>query len=124
MYGEKDETIDHIKSEWNKVNQKENKSKYDWVGKVIHLELCKWLKFDQTNKWYMYKSESFLENKTDKIIWNFEVKMDYPIHAWRRDSVGVNQKKLTCQFVDFAVPDHGEKEKKKTKKMKKKMKNI
>ena len=29
--------------------------------KVIHWELCKEMKFDQTIKWYIYKTESILE---------------------------------------------------------------
>ena len=33
-----------------------------WVGKVIHWELYKTLKFDPTDKWYMYKPESVLGN--------------------------------------------------------------
>ena len=30
-------------------------SKHDWVGKVIHREMCKKLKFDHINKWYMHE---------------------------------------------------------------------
>ena len=41
--------INHIISEWNKFAQ-EYKTKHDWVGKVIHWELCKEFKFDYTNK--------------------------------------------------------------------------
>ena len=34
----------------NDMAQKEYKNKHDWVGKVIAWELCKKLKFEQTNK--------------------------------------------------------------------------
>ena len=34
--GNRDETINHIKSECSKLAQKEYKTRYDWVGKVIH----------------------------------------------------------------------------------------
>ena len=30
---------------------------YDRVGMVVHRELCKRLKFDQVNKWYMPQTE-------------------------------------------------------------------
>ena len=45
---------------------------HDWVGKVIHRELCKNFKFDHTNKWYMHNPESVLENETPKILLDFE----------------------------------------------------
>ena len=64
--------INHITSKYSKLAQKEYKIRYNWVGKVIHWELCKKLKFDHTTKWYMHKSESFLENEMHKILWDFD----------------------------------------------------
>ena len=40
----------------------------DWMGKEIHWELCKRLKFDHTTQ-----LESFLENQTHKIPMDFEI---------------------------------------------------
>ena len=40
---------------------KECKSRYDWVGKLILWELCKRLKTDHADKYYMYKQESIQE---------------------------------------------------------------
>ena len=51
LSGDRDETIDHIKSECSKLAQKEYKARYDWVGKVIHWEMCKKFEFDHINKW-------------------------------------------------------------------------
>ena len=62
LYGDRDETINHIISECSKLAQKEYKARHDWVDKVIHRELCKKLKFDHTNKWYMNNLESVLKN--------------------------------------------------------------
>ena len=45
----------HIISEWRKLAQEKKKSRYGCVGKVIHWELCKKLKFDHIKKWYMHK---------------------------------------------------------------------
>ena len=39
---------------------------HDWVGKVIHWELCKRQEFNQTNKGYVHKREFVVENKTHK----------------------------------------------------------
>ena len=38
--------------------QKEYKARHDWVGKVIHWEMCKKCKFDHANKWYMHNPET------------------------------------------------------------------
>ena len=53
--------------------QKEYKIRQDWVGKVIHWELCKRLKFDHSTKWYMHNPESDQENETHQILWDFEI---------------------------------------------------
>ena len=45
MCGERDETVNHIVSECSKLAQREYKIRHDWVGKVIHWELCKKLNF-------------------------------------------------------------------------------
>ena len=52
---------------------------YDWVGKVIHWELCKRLKFGHAYKWYMQKPESVLENETHEILRKSETETDHPI---------------------------------------------
>ena len=44
---ERDETINPIKSECSKLTQKVYKTRHDWVDKLIHMELCKKLKFEQ-----------------------------------------------------------------------------
>ena len=46
LFDERNET-----SEFNKIVQKEYETRHDWVGKEIHWELCKRLKFDYTSKW-------------------------------------------------------------------------
>ena len=51
LCGDRDETIDHIITKYSKLAQKEYKTRHDWVGKVIHWEMYKKLKFDHTNKW-------------------------------------------------------------------------
>ena len=54
LCGDRDETINHIISECSKLAQREYKARHDRVGKVIHWEMCKKLKFNHTNKWYRH----------------------------------------------------------------------
>ena len=60
LCSDRDDTVNHIISECNKLAQKEYKTRHNWLGEVIRRELCKKLKFDLTNKWYMHNPESFL----------------------------------------------------------------
>ena len=71
--------INHIISECSKFAPKEYKTRHDWVGKVIHQELCKKFKNVYMNKWYTYNSESILENEILKLLWNFQVQTDHLI---------------------------------------------
>ena len=76
-----DETIDHIISECNKLAPKECKIRHEWVKNVIHWELCKRFKFNQTIKSYMHRPEFTQENVKRKILWNFEIQIDHRIPA-------------------------------------------
>ena len=77
------------------------------MGKVILSELCRKLKFDHTNKWYMPNPESVLENETHNLPQDFEIQMNHQISARRPDNIIINNKKRTSRIVDFAVlADH------------------
>ena len=91
-----EEIINHMISECSKSRQKEYKSRQNWIGKVIHWELCKKLKFDHTNKWYMHNPESVFENETHKVLVDFEIQTDHLISTRRPDLVIDNKKKRTC----------------------------
>ena len=78
LCGDRDETINHI-SECSKLALKEYKTRHDWVGKVIHWEMCKKFKFDHTNKWYMHNPVSIQENDIHKLLWNFDIQSDHLI---------------------------------------------
>ena len=71
LWGDRDETINHIISECSKLAQREYKARHDWVGKVIHWEISKKFKFDHTNKWYMHNLAPVLENASNKLLWHF-----------------------------------------------------
>ena len=89
---DRDETINHI-SECSKLAQKEYKTRHDWVGKVIHWEMCKKFKFDHTSKWYMHNTAPVLENNTHKLLWDFDIHTDHLISARRPDLTIINHNK-------------------------------
>ena len=64
LFGDRDETVNHIISECSRLVQKEYKTRHVWVGKVIHWEMCRKFEFDHTNKWYMHYPAAVLENNT------------------------------------------------------------
>ena len=92
LCGDRDETINHI-SECSKLAQKECKTRHDWVGKVIHWEMCKKFKFDHTNKWYMHNPAPVLENDTHKLLWDFDMHTDHLISARRPNLIIINNNK-------------------------------
>ena len=93
LCADRDETINHIISECSKLAQKEYKTRHDWVGKVIHQEMCKKFKFDHTNKWCMHNPAPVLENDIHKLLWDFDIHTDHLISARRPDLIIINNKK-------------------------------
>ena len=86
-------TINHIINECSKLAQREYQARHDWVGKVIHWEMCKKFKFDHTNKWYMHNPAPVLENASHKLLWDFNIQTDHWIPARRPDLIIINKKK-------------------------------
>ena len=74
LCGDRDEKINHMISECSKLEQKENKTRHDRVGKVIHWEMFKKFKFDHTSKWYLQNPASVQENDTHKPLWDLTYK--------------------------------------------------
>ena len=96
-----------IISECSKFAQKEYKARHDWVGKVIHWEMCKKFKFDHASKWYMHNPAPVLENDIHKLLWGFDIHTDHLISARRPDLIIIHKNKNIYKIVDFAVPaDH------------------
>ena len=87
LCSDRDETINHIISECSKLAQKDYKTRHDWVGKLIHWEMCKKFKFYHTNKWYMHNPAPVLENDTHKLLWDFDIHTDHRISARRPDLI-------------------------------------
>ena len=69
--------------------------------------------YNSTNKQYIYKPVSVLANEIHKILWDFEIQIDYLMLARKPNLVLINRKKRVGQLVDFAVQvDHRMKMKK------------
>ena len=64
------------------------KTRHDWVGKVIHWEMCKKFKFNHTNKCYMHNPAAILENDTHKLLW--DIQTDHLILARQPDLIVIN----------------------------------
>ena len=99
LWGDRDETINHIRFECSKSARKDYKTRYYWVGKF---------KFDHTNKWYIHNPPSVLENDTHELLLDIDIHTDHLISARRPDLIIINKKKKRiCKIVDIAVPaDH------------------
>ena len=93
LCGDRDETINHIISESSKLAQKEYKARHDWVGKVIHWEMCEKFQFDHSNKWYMHNPAPVQENDSHKLLWDFNIQTDHLIPARRPDLIIINKKR-------------------------------
>ena len=83
LCGDRDETINQIISERNKLALKEYKTRHDRVGKVIHWEMC---------KKYMHNQAPILENDTQKLLWDFDIHTVNLISARRPDLMIINKK--------------------------------
>ena len=55
--------------------------------------MCKKLKYDHTNKWYMHNPEPIQENATHNLLWDFEIQTDQLIPDRRPDLMIINNKK-------------------------------
>ena len=99
LYGVRDETINHIISECSKLAQKEYKTRHDWVGKVIHWEMCKKFKFDHTNKWYMHNLPYVLEIDAHKLLCDFDIQTDNLISDRRPDIIVINKKRELAKLL-------------------------
>ena len=92
LCGDRDEIINHIISECCKLAQG-YKTRRDWVGKLIHLKMCKKFKIDPTNKCYMHNTAYAIAKDAHKLLWDFDIQTDPIISARRPDLMIINQKR-------------------------------
>ena len=93
LCSDRDETINQSISECSKSAKKVYKARQDWVGKVIHWEMCRKFQFDHTKKWYMHNPAPVLENDSHKHLWDFNIRTDHLIPARRQNLIIIKQKK-------------------------------
>ena len=80
----------NLLSEYSKLAQKVYNSIHDWMGKMIHGELCKRLRFEPTTKWYMQKPEPVQVKETLKILRYLQIQTDHLISTRKPDLVLIN----------------------------------
>ena len=97
LCGDRDESIYHIICEYKK--------RHDWVGNVIHWELCKTPKFDHTNEWYRHNQHPSWRMR-HKLLWDFEIQTDHLISTRRPDFIIINKKKKkeNLQYCGLCCP--------------------
>ena len=93
-YTERD-VVNHIIRGCSKLAQMKYKTRHDWVGKVIHWELCKRLNFNHITKWYINKQESIFEKLTHRILWDFQIQTDHLIPT-RKPEIRLIKKGIWC----------------------------
>ena len=109
LCGDRDQTINHIISEYDKLAQRYYNIRHNLVGKVIHSELWKKFEFDHTNKWYMHDPESVQENERCIFFfwfWNTNGSSNRGQTIRSSDSHQKKKKKRSCRIVDFADLDN------------------
>ena len=97
----------------SKLAQRDYKNTKEWIGKVIHWDLCEKLKFDQTNKCNMYYLESVRENETQNSLGFWDTNGSLNIGQTNRPSDSQQKKrtyricksnaKLNSYFVSFKL---------------------
>ena len=75
------------------IQQTKCEIRHNWVGKVIHRELCNKLKLDRTIKSYVHKSEYFVDNEAHRYLRDFDIQMFHLISTRRQDLMLINKKK-------------------------------
>ena len=104
MCGVRDESVDHLIAECEKLAQKQYKPRHDNIARIVHLELCQKFGLIGKMKWYNHKPDSVMENDRVKILWDFNIQTDHVIQHRRPDIVIVYKNERRCHIVDVAVP--------------------
>ena len=105
LYGEREETINHVTAEYKKLVQKEYKMwGHDKVGQAIHWKLCQKFSLPCKDKWNNHAPEGVMENDQVKVPWNFRVQTDHHLEHNRPDIVVLEKEERTCSVIDVICP--------------------
>ena len=108
LCGDRDEMINHIISECRKLALKMYEPRHDRLGKVIHRELFKIVKFDQTNMVYTQPQNCPGEGDTQTSLefrdTNGSLNLGQTNRPCNCQEQQKQQKKRTFRIVDFVVP--------------------
>ena len=98
LCGDRDETVNHILSKCCKLVQRQYKARHDWVGRVIHWEMCRKFQFDHTNKWYIHNPAPVQKNDSHKLLLDFNIQTDHLILVKRLDLIIINKKRESAKL--------------------------
>ena len=104
LCSEREEMINHIISEFSKLAQKGYKIRHDWMGTMIHLELCHKLKFYNTEKMVNAQTQICPREWNAQTFGRFWDKNGSPNPYQMTRSYNNQQKEGTWGIVDFDVP--------------------
>ena len=79
MFGTRNETISHMVSECDKLDQKEYKQRHDSVGNYVHWQFCEKLRFNRARLLYEHEPGSVFQNKNYKSLRDFTIQCDHTI---------------------------------------------
>ena len=65
----------------------------------------------------IYTNQKLFLKMKHKILWDFEIRVNYPILPRRPNFMLINKKKRTCHLVDFVVPTEHRMKRKESKKI-------
>ena len=63
------------------------------MANIVHSNLTRQYGFKINKKWYDHQTETVLENKNEKILWDMSIKTDHVIQA-RTPDIVVKDKEL------------------------------
>ena len=101
---QKDETINHIASEWPALAQNQYKKRNSTLARAVHWNLCKKYQMPCSNKWYEHQLQPVTENENVKLICDYSIRTDRVIPAHWPDFTLVDYTINKVSLIDVAVP--------------------
>ena len=82
--------------------QRKYKRRHDWVGKKIHWDIYRKIRFDVNEKWYKHEQEKVVEGDSWKILCDVTIQTDHVIEARRPNMVIIDKTNNECIIIRFA----------------------
>ena len=103
MYGEFEETIDHILAGCPVLAQSDYIQRHDRAAGYINWKILQYYHFPAADNWYDHKPDTVTENEGATILWDMPVSTDSQINAIRPDIIVKDKKKSRCFMIDMTI---------------------